>query len=635
MGSPTDRLAGSRTMVPDLLGAWADADGDRAALIVDGGGWLTYRQWATRSSAVARGLPRRGLRPGERIALFFDNDDWLDFAVAYMGVLKAGGVAVPLSSRFGPSELSWVLEHCQPSAMIHGRVDPPQRGPGWAAAVGQLLEDDRETDNEDQSPPPRRSEELAELLYTSGTTGRPKAVTCTHQHAVQPLIEAVDWYPTAWRAAARGVYLHANSVSTAAGQLRLLEPLGPLGMTTVALPIFDADRYCALIAEHGAAVVQLVPAMALTILATGAHRRHDLSSVRAVVFGCAPLPASAVPDLARAFPTSVLVNMYELSEARHVGTYAVCGQDQGRSLGRPRGNSEVRIVDRDGHPLPPGEVGEICLRWPGLSPQSYFRDAAATAAVFGDGWTRTGDVGRFDDEEGLTLVDRLKDVIISGGHSISSVEVEDVLGRHPAVAEVVVFGVPHDLEGEEVCAAVVLTGRVTPEELRSFVRARLAAHKTPKRIIPVDTIPKNRSGKPLKRSLRTQYASAKPAAPGAPAGPGPADDALLAAVRSTWQQVLGVEAAAADDFLALGGDSLRASQVAASLCDTLGVRLTVADLFEHRTLKAVTAAVQDALHSGATAAPAPIPRLPRPANLLTHPAPTAERAYLDDATSTS
>ncbi|MFI0484311.1 AMP-binding protein [Actinomadura sp. 9N215] len=598
-------------MVPDLLRSWAQADGERSAVVVDGGGSLTYSQWETRSNATAQGLLSKGIRLGDRVGLYFENADWLDFVIAYIGVLKAGAIAVPLSSRLADKELTWILADCEPSGVIHGRVRPAsQEQSGWRATLPELTADCDTAETQVAVQP----EDLADVLYTSGTTGRPKGVACTHGHAVRPLLEVADWYPEAWRRSAQRPYLHANSVSTAAGQLRMMEPLGPLGMTTVALPAFDAERFCALIAEHRAAVVQMIPAMALTIMDSGAVDRHDLSSLRVVVFGCAPLPANAVVRVARALPECLLVNLYELSEARHVGTYSICGEEPAGSVGRPRGATEVRIVDGSGRLMPTGQVGEICLRWRGLAPQSYFRDRDATATVFGDGWTRTGDGGYLGEDGRLRLVDRLKDVIISGGHSVSSVEVEDALCDHDDVAQAAVFGRSHASEGEEVCAAVVLRGSVEPEELRRFVRQRLADHKVPRRIWVLDEIPRNRSGKPLKRELRERFA-ARVSDHGFSAHPG---DDITEIVCGVWRQVLGVMSGPADDFLALGGNSLSATQVVTRLRDVLGVELTVGDVFEQRTPAGLAAAIRGGEHSDHEPL-RPIRPLPRPPELSRRP----------------
>ncbi|GAA0960161.1 AMP-binding protein [Virgisporangium aurantiacum] len=601
--------------VPDLLRRWVRTDPDRVALAVDGGGTLTYRGWEERSNAVAHGLLGRGLRPGDAAALLFDNREWIEYAVAYLGVLKVGGIAVPLSGRMTEPELALALDHCTPVGLVHAGRRTVSGVSGWVASVADLVDDGV------LGPVPGsvRPGDICEVLYTSGTTGRPKGVASTHQHSVRPLVEAPHWYPERWAASAGRTYLHANSIGSAAGQLRLLEPLGPLGMTTLALPVFDAERFCTLLAEHRVAVVQLVPTMALTILDIGAHERHDLSGVQTVVFGCAPLPASAVPDLARAFPAATLVNMYELSEARHVGTYAVCGDGPNAAVGRPRGATEVRITGSDGREVSRGEIGEIRLRWAGLGPHSYYRDPSATDAVFGDGWTRTGDAGRLDEHGHLTLVDRLKDVIISAGQSISSVEIEDVLFQHPAVSEAVVFGLPHRIHGEEVAAAVVLNdGGATVEQVRAFVADRLSRHKVPRLVFAVEAIPRNRNGKPLKRELRDRFGSVDATPTDATTDELPDRSSSAKAsepdrervVRALWSQVLGTEPGPNDNFFDLGGDSVRASQLAARICDEFGVRLTVGELFEHPTVGAVADLISDVARAGRPAPP-PIRRLPR------------------------
>jgi acyl-CoA synthetase (AMP-forming)/AMP-acid ligase II len=306
-----------------------------------------------------------------------------------------------------------------------------------------------------------------------------------------------------------------NAVSTAAGQLRLLEPLGQISLTTLALPAFDPARFCQLAAGYRAAVVQLVPAVASAILDSGAWRHHDLSAVRVVSLGCAHLPVSLIPRLAAAFPAARLVNMYELTEARYAGTSLVCDGTRPASVGRPRGATQLAVTDDAGDRLPPGSVGEIRLRWRGLRPQHYFRDAEATASVFVNGWTRTGDAGYLDDAGYLYLTDRLKDVIIKGGMNISTVEVENALRHHPHITDCAVFGIPDPSHGEKVAAAIVSDRALSLSDVRGFLGARLAAHKIPTELLSLTQLPRNRSGKVLKKDLRARY-------PRAAAGQGPA-----------------------------------------------------------------------------------------------------------------
>ncbi|MGH3735222.1 MAG: class I adenylate-forming enzyme family protein [Micromonosporaceae bacterium] len=490
------------TLIPDLLRQRALSEPDRTAILVAGGAGMTYREWDRRSNAIARGLLARRVARGEVVALFFDNADWLDFAAAYFGVLKAGAVAVPLSGRFTGPHLASVLERCAAVGLVHGGGHPPD-GETWHATAAEVAAGQ----STEPIQLPATTQDLAEILYTSGTTGQPKGVACRHANVVSPLVDPGDWPPVWWRECAGGVYLHANAISTAGGQLRLFEPLGPSRMTTVALPTFDPELFCRLAVEHAASVVQLVPSMANSILDSGAYRRHDLSPVRVVSLGCAPLPPTVVPRLAAAFPRARLVNMYELSEARYAGTSMVYGE-RFDSLGLPRGRTQLRLVDPQGAPVPAGSVGEVTVRWPGVPSQHYFRDAAATAEVFRDGWTRTGDAGYLDAEGRLHLVDRIKDIVIKGGVNISTLEVENVLRQHRDVTDCTVFGVADPVHGEDVAAAVVLRRPVPDRTLRAYLNARLAPHQVPQRFLTLPELPRNPSGKVLKTQLRDRFTAA-------------------------------------------------------------------------------------------------------------------------------
>lgn len=490
-------------LLPDLLRERAAAEPHRVALTVDGRGSMSYGDWERRSNTIARNLIRLGVAVGDRVVTFFENAEWLDFAAAYFGVLKAGAVAVPLSSRFTGPELSSIIDHCASVGVVWGGHQP--QAPGWAVRIAEL----ENGESSEAFQVPVAAESVAEILYTAGTTGLSKGVACRHIHAVRTLMDAT-WPPAWWRACAGGISVHANAVSTAAGQLRLLEPLGPLRMTALALPVFDPDRLCGLLAETGAVVVQLVPSMAASILESGAEHRHDLSAVRVVSLGCAPLPTPLVPRLSAAFPNARLVNLYELTEARHAGTALLYGEAPADSVGTPRGATLVRVTTELGEELPPGVVGEVRLRRPGVPPQHYFRDAEATASVFVDGWTRTGDAGYLDEARHLYLVDRLKDVIIKGGMTIGSLEVENALCEHNAVADCAVFGFPDRVHGENLAAALVLRQPVAFRDLRDFLFPRLAPHKIPTRYLRLDALPRNTSGKVLKSQLRERIVHGRP-----------------------------------------------------------------------------------------------------------------------------
>jgi acyl-CoA synthetase (AMP-forming)/AMP-acid ligase II/acyl carrier protein len=324
--------------------------------------------------------------------------------------------------------------------------------------------------------------------------------------------------------------------------------------------------------------------MAEMILSSGALDRHDLSSVERVVLSSAPAPPALIERLAAALPHAEVWNTYALTEAGTARTLMVYDGTRPGSVGRGVGGTELRVVDDDGRDVPAGEIGEVWLRRPGAPVRHYYRDPEATAEGFAGDWVRTGDLGHLDEEGYLYLDDRKKDLIITGGLNVSSFEVEGVLAEHPAVAEAAVFGVPHEILGQDVAAAVVLRAPVDERELQAFVRERLAEHKTPHRIFVVDRLPRNASGKVPKRELRASLGGAE-AAGGRPldtVGPRTPEEGV---VLSIWAEVLqrdhlGVD----DDFFALGGHSLAAAQIVARVNDALGVDLPPDAVFEAPTV---------------------------------------------------
>ena len=563
------------TVVPDLLSERATESAHHVALAVAGGASLTYEDWKRRSNATARGLTARGVCPGDRVGLLFDNPWWTEYAVSYVAVQLAGAVAVPLSPRFTASELSHVIEHAEPRIV----VSPVELGRAGAVAPDDLAAG---RDDGDYVAPPGAGD-LAEIIYTSGTTGRPKGVAITHAS-----ILAHDLPPAP---AGEASLLHAFPVGTNAGQECLRMPLRRR-MTAVVLRSFDPERLCAAVAERRIRRLQLVPAMAQLLVASEAAARFDLSSVDRVTLSSAPAPAGLWAQLAAMFPRAELFNAYALTESGGARTLMRHDPARPHAVGRPVGETELRVVDEAGSDVPAGETGEIWLRRPGSPRREYYRDPVATAAAFAGDWLRTGDVGFRDAGGYLHLVDRSKDVIISGGLNVSSIAVEDVLYEHPGVLEAAVFGVPHAVLGQDVAAAVVVGAPTRARELQAFVRARLGEHKVPHRIIFVESLPRNASGKVVKRELRERFA-ALPAGPAAAPG-----DEVEAAVLAVWREVLGRdEIGVGDDFYDLGGHSLAAAQIVARLRDAFGVELPVTAVFDHPTVSELSAVL-------ATGAPA-------------------------------
>ena len=582
------------TVVPDLLRARVAEAAAAVALRVGDAEALTYGDWDARSAAVAAGLVERGVRPGDRVGLVFPNARWADVAVCWLGVLRAGAVAVPLGDRFAGPELAGVLDH----AGAVGTLGPAAvgGGPWWSATPSEL-----EATGAGRAAPdaPVGPHDLAEVVYTSGTTGVPKGVACTHANLL-----AHDLPPEG--AAPPGTtvsFLHAFPVGTQAGQEALRVPLRVAGRVAGVLPAFDAAELCGLVERHRVMRLQLVPAMAQVLVASGEAGRHDVSSVRRVILSSSPAAPALFARLAEAFPGATLWNAYALTEAGAARTLVAWDERRPTAVGRPVGETEVRVAGPSGDEVPPGATGEVWLRRRGTPTRWYFRDPEATARVFVDGWVRTGDLGRLDPDGVLHLVGRSKDLIISGGSNVSPVEVENVLFEHPAVTDAAVFGVPHPVLGEDVAAAVVLRSPAPVRELQDLVRSRLAEHKVPHRVVVVDRLPRNPGGKVAKDELRAAFPAAAGSAGGA--GAGAARTATEAVVASVWAAVLEqAEVGADDDFFALGGHSLAAAQIAARLADAFGVDLGAAAVFEAPTVAELSEAVDEARR--AQGAPQPV-----------------------------
>jgi long-chain acyl-CoA synthetase len=461
-----------------------------------------YAELDERSARAAALLRAEGVRPGDRVALMLPNVP--EFVVLYYGVLRAGGVVVPMNPLLKTRETAYHLTdsgavllfewHQAPGEGARGAADAGVRHTAVepaafarALAGHEPLPGVAETADDD----------VAVLLYTSGTTGRPKGATLTHgglRHNTEVNTVHVQ------RMTPQDVVVGCLPLFHIFGQICTMSVAVRAGASLTLIPRFEPQAVLEAIARDGATVFEGVPTMYAALLQHPA--RTDVSTLRMCVSGGASLPVEILHGFERRFGCAVLEG-FGMSETSPVVTFN--HPDRPRkagSIGTPIQDVEVRLLDDKGQDVEPGEVGELAVRGPNVM-KGYWNRPEETAAAIPDGWLRSGDLARQDEDGYLYIVDRKKDMIIRGGYNVYPREIEEALHEHPAVALAAVVGVPHDHLGEEIAAAVVLRpgAHATPDELREFVKDRVAAYKYPREVWLMDTLPTGPSGKILKREV--------------------------------------------------------------------------------------------------------------------------------------
>jgi acyl-CoA synthetase (AMP-forming)/AMP-acid ligase II len=473
----------------------------------------TYRQFNEEVNQLAHGLMEQGVKKGDKLAVMMKNSD--HFVFTFFAAAKIGAVAVPVNFRLTASEVQYILQQSDAAVVVCDKefesiIAEAKQGAGVRLVItvgGEpettgyysyetILSANKEEPNVEVS-----QQDDLEILYTSGTTGRPKGALFTHDQIFKVGISVVI---------NMGIRPHEHILHLAplfhSAQLNLFLISGvALGATHIIHRDFHPVKTLQAIQEHKITHLFAVPAMYNFLLQVPNAADYDLSSIKRVGYGAAPMAPELVKKSMQLFKTDQFYNLCGLTEA---GPGGILLDPEGHKNhlgkgGKPIFLTETRVVNEEGIDVLPGVIGEFIVRSP-MVMKEYYKKPEETKSTLKNGWLYTGDLATIDEEGYITLVDRKKDMIISGGENVYSVEVESVLFEHPGILDAAIIGLPDEVWGEAVCAIVVpKEGAVIDEqELRSFCRQKLAGYKVPRRIFIEEQLPRNASGKVLKYQLR-------------------------------------------------------------------------------------------------------------------------------------
>ncbi len=491
----------------------ASAARDAAAPAVRlGGQTLTYGELDDRSARLAALLRERGMEPGDRVGVMLPNV--LEFPIVYYGVLRAGGIVVPMNVLLKRREIAFYLEDSGAKLLFAWHDFLAEARDGAADAGAELIAVEPEelaATLDGLEPAPEvvdtDAEDTAVILYTSGTTGKPKGAELSHRNLDQNS-EIVS--RTTCLVGAGDVVLGALPLFHSFGQTVAMNGSLRRGACLTLVPKFDPGEALATIDRDGVTHFYGVPTMFGAMLHHPERESFDASSLRICITGGASMPVEILRGFEEAFGAELLEG-YGLSETSPTASSGHPGQlRKPGSIGTPLEQVEMRIVDEQDREVPTGEVGEIVIRGHNIM-KGYWERPDATAEVMRGGWFHSGDMGRVDEDGYFYVVDRKKDMIIRGGYNVYPREVEEVLYEHPEIREAAVVGVPHPEWGEEVGAAVVLQpgSELTPEEISAWVRERIAAYKYPRVVWFLEELPKGPTGKIVKREIEVPAADAQ------------------------------------------------------------------------------------------------------------------------------
>lgn len=490
-----------------------------AVATIHAGRRRTFAEHADRVARLAAALQGLGVREGDRVAILSLNSD--RYAEYLLAVPWAGAVVNPVNIRWSPAEIIYSLRDSGTTVLLVDDAFAPMV-PAITAEVesltavvhcgdgvlpeGLLSYEELVASHEPVADARRHGDDLAGVFYTGGTTGFPKGVMLSHANLVTSAMGAMASGELVRRGS---VLLHAapmfHLADLAAWTSQVLQ-----GGTHVMVPFFDPPAVLAAVQEHGVTDMLLVPTMIQMLVDHPAVAEHDLSSLQRLLYGGSVISVGVLERTLATLPGVRLTQAYGMTELSPVATLLLPEEHEGDRLtsgGRPALHAEVRVVDADDQPVPTGTVGEICVRGAHVM-LGYWNRPEETADALRGGWMHTGDGGYVDADGYVHVVDRIKDMIVTGGENVYSAEVESALSKHPSVAQVAVIGLPDERFGEKVHAYVVAApgAEVDPQVLQDHARTLIAGYKIPRSFTVVDALPMSGAGKILKRELRAQAA---------------------------------------------------------------------------------------------------------------------------------
>lgn len=494
---------------------------DRTCLIFGDRRW-TYARHVERIARLAAGLKGLGVGPGDRVAILSHSSD--RYIEAVFAILWAGGVLVPVSTRATRAEAAETLADSEARLLFisddfHDDLPALRVGASALAHVihcgegpapaGLLDHEALIADHAEAERAQRGGSDLAAIFYTGGTTGRAKGVMLAHANLYANAVHALAQF----RYDERTVYLSAGPLYHLAAGSRIFTTV-IAGATHVVIPRFSVEDVFAAIAAHKVTMTAVVPTMMNMLIQHPGFASADLSSLDLITYGASPMPEALIAEFLNRLPHVRFGQAYGMTELSPACTYLEPRHHSLdperrhllRSAGRPALGVDVRIVDAADRDLPVGEVGEIVVAGP-IVMQGYWKQPELTAEALRGGYMHTGDLGRMDAEGFLYVVDRLKDMIVSGGENVYSAEVEDALRRHPDVAMCAVVGIPHAVWGEAVHAVVVPRdgARIDPDELIAHCRGLISGYKLPRSVEVREAMPLSAANKILKSELRRPH----------------------------------------------------------------------------------------------------------------------------------